>query len=125
MAGRDGAPDNIGARLQTMRALHFEFATDQAADGSIEALVGVRVHDGVIDVFELYGEDEATATRLPDTEPNIMLAKTVLWHTRGTAYEVIDALLALPDPEQQEPHTTPRRARRVSRTAPLRPGNER
>lgn len=99
MAGHDSARDDIGARLQSMRSLHFEFATDQASDGSIEALVGVRVHHGVIDIFELYGEDEATATRLPDSEPNIMLARTVLWHTRGTAYEVIDALLSLPDPE--------------------------
>ncbi|MFI7672855.1 hypothetical protein [Actinophytocola sp. NPDC049390] len=114
MAERDGTSEDISARLQAMRALHFEFATDQAADGSIEALVGVRVHDGVIDVFELYGEDEATATRLPDSEPNIMLAETVLWHTRGSAYEVIDALLALPDPDQQAPHTTPRRVRRLS-----------
>jgi hypothetical protein len=115
MTGREGAPDGISARLQVMRALNFEFATDQAPDGSIEALVGVRVHGGVIDIVELYGEDEATATRLPDSEPNIMLARTVLWHTRGTAYEVIDALLALPDPQHQTPHSTPRRGRRVSR----------
>lgn len=107
-----------------MRALHFEFATDHALDGSIEALVGVRVHDGVIDIFELYGEDEATATRLPDSEPNIMLAKTVLWHTRGTVYEVIDALLALPAPEHQQPHTSPRRPRRVSPSIALRRGGE-
>lgn len=119
MAGREGA-DGIGARLQAMRALHFEFATDQADDGSIEALVGVRVHDGVIDIFELYGEDDATATRLPDSEPNIMLARTVLWHTRGTSYEVIDALLGLPAPEHQRPHTTPRRARRLSSSIALR-----
>lgn len=119
MVGRDGAPDDISVRLQTMRALQFEFATDQAPDGSIEALVGVRVHDGVIDIVELYGEDEATATRLPDTEPNIMFATTVLWHTRGTAYEVIDALLALPDPDQQTPHTTPRRTRRMSPSVPF------
>jgi hypothetical protein len=99
MAGHEGAPDDISARLQTMRALSYEFATDHADDGSIDALVGVRVHHGVIDIFELYGEDEATATRLPDSEPNIMFASTVLWHTRGTAYDVIDELLSLPDPD--------------------------
>jgi hypothetical protein len=104
MAGQD----DISARLQAMRALHYEFATDQGADGAIEALVGVRVHHGVIDIFELYGEDEATATRLPDSEPNIVLAKRVLWHTRGTVYEVIDELLALPDPDGERPHTGPR-----------------
>ena len=119
MAGQEGV-DGISARLQAMRALHYEFATDQAADGSIEALVGVCVHDGVIDIFELYGEDEATATRLPDSEPNIMQARTVLWHTRGTAYEVIDALLALPAPEQQSPHMSPRMARRMSASLSLR-----
>lgn len=122
MAGQDSARDDIGTRLHSMRALRFEFATDHAPDGSIDALVGVRVHHGVIDIFELYGEDEATATRLPDSEPNIMLARTVLWHTRGTAYEVIDALLSLPDPdgEQQAPrarvhaavHAAVRRGRR-------------
>lgn len=95
-----GAPNDISARLQTMRGMDYEFATDHADDGSIEAVVGVRVHHGVIDILELYGEDEATATRLPDTEPNIMLARTVLWHTRGTAYEVIDELLSLPDPDR-------------------------
>ena len=99
MAGTAGAGDDISARLQAMRGLQFEFATDHAEDGSIDALVGVRVHHGVIDIFELYGEDEATATRLPDSEPNIMLARTVLWHTRGTAYDVIDELLSLPDPD--------------------------
>jgi len=98
-----------------MRALHFEFATDQAADGSIEALVGVRVHDGVIDIFELYGEDEATATRLPDSEPNIMLARTVLWHTRGTAYEVIDELLSLPAaPDRIRSYPVPPHIRKMS-----------
>lgn len=113
MAGHNGAGD-ISARLQAMRALHYEFATDQAPDGSIEALVGVRVHDGVIDIFELYGEDEATATRLPDSEPNIMLARTVLWHTRGTAYQVIDELLSLPAPEHERRYPAPPRDRRVS-----------
>ncbi|MFC4852215.1 hypothetical protein [Actinophytocola glycyrrhizae] len=119
MAGHEGAPDDISARLQSMRALHFEFATDHGADGGIEALVGVRVHHGVIDIFELYGEDEATATRLPDSEPNIMLASTVLWQTRGTAYEVIDELLALPDPDGDGELPTPlARARaRVRATA--------
>lgn len=105
-----------------MRALSYEFATDHAEDGSIDALVGVRVHHGVIDIFELYGEDEATATRLPDSEPNIMLARTVLWHTRGTAYEVIDELLSLPDPE---PGATGRPARRVRAHSMLRRGGPR
>lgn len=122
MAGHAGAPDDISARLQTMRALSYEFATDHAEDGSIDALVGVRVHHGVIDIFELYGEDEATATRLPDSEPNIMLARTVLWHTRGTAYEVIDELLSLPDPE---PGATGRPARRVRAHSMLRRGGPR
>jgi hypothetical protein len=99
MAERTTGADDIGTRLRTMRALDFEFATDHDDDGGIVALVGVRLHHGVIDIFELYGEDEANATRLPDTETNILLARTVLWHTRGSAYEVIDALLALPDPE--------------------------
>ena len=110
MAGQAGAPNDISARLQMMRTLDYEFATDHADDGGIEALVGVRVHQGVIDILELYGEDEATATRLPDTEPNIMLARTVLWHTRGAAYEVIDELLSLPDPE---PGAAEQRVRRV------------
>lgn len=106
-------PDPISSRLQAMRAMHFEFATDEAPDGSIEALVGVRVHHGVIDIFELYGEDEATATRLPDSEPNIVLARTVLWHTRGTAYQVIDELLSLPDPDGERPHVGLRNGVRV------------
>jgi hypothetical protein len=114
MAGNDGAGADISARLQAMRALHFEFATDEAPDGSVQALVGVRVHHGVIDIFELYGEDEATATRLPESEPNIMLASTVLWHTRGTAYEVIDALLSLPAPDGRRPYPAPSRTRQLS-----------
>lgn len=99
MAEQAQGADGISARLKTMRALKFEFATDHDDDGGIVALVGVRLHHGVVDIFELYGEDEANATRLPDTELNLMLARTVLWHTRGSAYEVIDSLLALPDPD--------------------------
>jgi len=88
----------ICARLQVMRAMGYEFAADHDTDGSITAVVGVRVHRGVIDIFELYGEDDAIATRMPDSEPNIMLARTVLWHTHGRADIVIDDLLGLPDP---------------------------
>jgi hypothetical protein len=109
MSGQHG----IDGRLQAMRALRFEFATDQGRDGSIEALVGVRVHHGVIDIFELYGEDEATATRLPGSEPDIAFARTVLWHTRGTAYEVIDELLSLPDPGDDRSAPAPRSGVRV------------
>ena len=107
-----------------MRALGYEFATDHADDGSIEALVGVRVHHGVIDIFELYGEDEATATRLPDSEPNIMFASTVLWHTRGPAYEVIDELLSLPDPDPGAERPA-RQVRRVRVHSALRRGGPR
>jgi hypothetical protein len=122
MGGPAGAPNDIGVRLEAMRALDYEFATDHADDGSIDALVGVRVHHGVIDILELYGEDEATATRLPDSEPNIMLARTVLWHTRGTAYEVIDELLSLPDPESGGGSGGDQRERRVRVHSALRRG---
>ncbi len=97
MTGYADALHGISTRLRAMRALDFEFVTDHDTDGSVVAVVGVRVHHGVIDIFELYGEDDATATRIPGSEPNIMLARTVLWHTRGRADAVIDELLDLPD----------------------------
>lgn len=88
---------DISSRLNAMRAKRFEFVADHDADGIVVALMGVRVHHSVIDIFQLYGEDDATATRLRGIERNIRLVRTILWHTRGSATSVIDDLLDLSD----------------------------
>lgn len=122
---------DISSGLTAMRANHFEFAADHDEEGAVVALMGVRVHHGVIDIFELHGEDDATATRFPDrnlhlngrdllSERNIMLARTTLWHTHGSASSVIDDLLNLSNPDIDSERTDQPPKRNGHRVAPKR-----
>jgi len=85
-------------RLRMLRALAFLFARTRDNSGEVVALVGVRMHHGVVDVIQIYGEDDADAVRIPTAELNGETPGTVLWSTSGPPAEVIDAMLDLPDP---------------------------
>jgi len=87
--------------LQALIARDFHFTHPRSADGSLIAVVGIRAHHDVIDIVQLYGENDADAARIPGEEPDVLFPKTVLWRTTGRAVEVIQAALALEDPEPE------------------------
>lgn len=99
---------DITQRLQGLRALNFRFATNRDTTGMVVALIGVHVHHGVIDIIAVYGEHDADAIRIPDNEVNVLLPRTTLWHTTGSANHVIDDLLRLPVPLGAVPNTRQR-----------------
>ncbi|MEU6128919.1 hypothetical protein ABZ805_07070 [Saccharopolyspora sp. NPDC047091] len=92
--------NDITDGLQALIARDFHFAHPRDANGTLIAVVGIRVHHGVIDIVQLYGEDEADAARIPGDEPDVLFPKTVLWRTTGSADEVVEAALALADPDE-------------------------
>jgi hypothetical protein len=89
---------DVTQRLHILLALNFRFTTNLDPAGSLVALVGFRLHHGVIDILVLYGEHDADAMRVPDDEPNVLLPRTILWCATGPASQVIDEVLALPVP---------------------------
>lgn len=90
--------DQITDGLQALIARDFQFAHPRDSEGSLIAVVGIRVHHGVIDIVQLYGEHDADAARVPGEEPDVLFPRTVLWRTTGTAREVVEGVLALGDP---------------------------
>jgi hypothetical protein len=66
-----------------MCAMSFYFARIRDNCGTVVALVGVRVHHGMIDVVQFYGEHEADAVRILSTAENFVLPFDVLWSTSG------------------------------------------
>ncbi len=89
---------DFNKRLIAMRALGFRFGTNRDAGGMVVALVAARMHHGVIDIVQLYGEQDADATRVSCHEPDILFPRAVFWRTTGSANQVIDALFDLADP---------------------------
>jgi hypothetical protein len=86
-------------RLRMLRALAFLFARTRDASGAVIALVGIRLHHGVIDVLQIYSEDDADAIRMPSAGLDGRDGSSVLWSASGAPDEVIDAVLGLPDPD--------------------------
>ncbi|GAA3558266.1 hypothetical protein GCM10022222_47310 [Amycolatopsis ultiminotia] len=84
-----------GLKELIARGYQFVHPTDEC--GEVQAVVGVRVHDGVVDVVRLNAEDDVEATRLPSDEQNIFAPETWLWRSRGAAPTVLAELLALPE----------------------------
>lgn len=103
-------------RALVERGFRFVHPTDD--DGEIAAVVGVRVHSGVVDVVRLHGENDVHATRMPGDEADILAPRTVLWQRTGFVGDVLDAVLTLPDD-----HAVPRRRGENSGCwVPVRPG---
>jgi len=97
--------DNFEGQLKELMARGFSFAHPRDAAGDVAAVVGVRVHNGVVDVVQIYGEDDADATRIPGDEPDIFFPYKVFWRSSGTSRDVVAELLALPDPRPGDvPH---------------------
>jgi hypothetical protein len=91
-----------------MRTLGFRFGKSCDSAGLVVALVAARVHHGVIDIVQVFGEHDADATRISCDEPDVLFPRAVFWRTNGSAVQVIDELLALATPI----HTPARRSER-------------
>jgi hypothetical protein len=88
----------ITDNLRQLMAAGFRFVHPRNARGHVVAVTGVRTHHDVVDVFSLYGENDANAARMCASEPDVLSPRNVLWRTSGTAVSVIEALLTLPEP---------------------------
>ena len=80
----------------------FQFLHPRNADGAVICVVGLRAHHDVVDLVQLYGEQDAQAARVPADEQDVFAPNVVLWRQTGSTCEVIDAMLALPDPRPEE-----------------------
>lgn len=84
--------------LQSLVARDFQFTHPRDSAGDLVAVIGIRPHRGVIDILQLFSEDDADAVRVPGDEPDVLFPKKVLWRTTGPAQQVIATLLGLADP---------------------------
>lgn len=84
--------------LQSLVARDFQFTHPRDSAGDLVAVIGIRPHRGVIDILQLFSEDDADAVRVPGDEPDVLFPKRVLWRATGSAQHVIEALLALAQP---------------------------
>jgi hypothetical protein len=90
---------DITDKLRELMAMGYRFAHPRGDSGHVVAVTGVRTHHDVIDVIQLYGENDANAVRMSASEVDIMSPRDVLWRTCGTSAFVIDELLHLAEPE--------------------------
>lgn len=88
---------DIESGLRKLISRGYQFVHPCDANGEVMAVVGVRVHDNVVDVVRLNAEDDVVATRMPGTEEDILAPEKWLWQSAGDAATVLTALLALPD----------------------------
>lgn len=91
-----GGPGDVDAQLRGLLGKGFRFVDPRDERGEVLAVVGVRAHDGVIDVVELHGEDEAVATRMP-SDQDVLAPQRIHWRAQGPASAVLAKLLVLPD----------------------------
>lgn len=96
-SGGGGDAEATERRLRELCALGYQFVHPTDAEGAVRAVVGVRVHDTVIDVVKLHAEDDVITTRMPAGEADILAPSKVLWQCSGQVVRVLDELLALPD----------------------------
>ncbi|MYW92060.1 hypothetical protein G3I59_15995 [Amycolatopsis rubida] len=92
-----GSAFAIEQGLQQLIARGYQFVHPTDGAGEVQAVVGVRVHDNVVDVVRLNAEDDVEATRLPGSEENIFAPASTLWRSRGEASQVLGEVLALPE----------------------------
>lgn len=92
-----GEPDEALAKLGNLVDRGFQFVHPTGPDGAVEAVIGVRMHEDVIDVVHLRGSDDVTAARMSADEADILTPDAVLWQSSGDAAAVLDEVLALPD----------------------------
>ncbi|MGW3468822.1 hypothetical protein ACWDKQ_10195 [Saccharopolyspora sp. NPDC000995] len=84
------------ARLRELVARGFRLMPPvRDTNGELMALVYVRSHGDIVDVVELRGEDDVRAARV--SRDHHLRADNSYWRTAGSACEVLDQVLALPE----------------------------
>ncbi|PKW15590.1 hypothetical protein [Saccharopolyspora spinosa] len=84
------------ARLRALVARGFRLMPPvRDTDGELMALVYVRPHGDIVDVVELRGEDDVCAARV--SRDQHLRDHDVYWRTTGSACDVLDQVLALPE----------------------------
>ncbi|OLT38650.1 hypothetical protein BJF85_08025 [Saccharomonospora sp. CUA-673] len=106
------APSEVEATLGRLIAHGYRFVHPRDASGELVTVVGVRMHDTVVDVIRLDAEHDVTALRMPHDEPNILEPKQVFWQRSGGMDEVVDELLALADDAYCQPASQSRTSAR-------------
>lgn len=89
--------ERLDTRLADLMERGYQFLHPRDDQGRLIAVVGIRVHDSVIDVIRLEAEDDATALRLAGDEIDVLDPRRVLWRSHGTARQALDDLLTLAD----------------------------
>jgi hypothetical protein len=100
-----GEVTDMETGLTQLMGRGYQFVHPRNADGEVVAVVGVRVHDNVIDVVRLHAEDDVQAVRMPGDERDILAPKTVYWESSGSVRTVLNQVLALP--EEHTPDSSP------------------
>ncbi|HYQ66300.1 hypothetical protein [Actinophytocola sp.] len=96
MSSTGTAATSVDAQLRALVDRGFRFVDPRDEQGEVVAVVGVRAHDGVIDVVEILGEDEVVATRMPPDQ-DVLDPRRVYWREQGPASAVLARLLLLAD----------------------------
>lgn len=89
---------DVAGHLADLTARGFEFSDTRDARGNVVVITGIRRHNRVKDVVQLFGEQDADALRVPSTESDIVFPRTVLWRVTGSPSTVLKSLLTLADP---------------------------
>ena len=90
-------PAAVESRLTDLIDRGYRFIHPRDDDGRVVAVVGIRAHHTVVDVLQIDAEDDVVAFRVSGDEQDILHPRRMLWRCRGTAHDVLDELLALPD----------------------------
>lgn len=96
MSSTGTAASSVDVQLRALVSRGFRFVDPRDEHGDVLAVVGVRAHDGVVDVVELRDEDDAVATRMPPDQ-DMLTPTRIYWREQGPASVVLASLLGLPD----------------------------
>jgi hypothetical protein len=83
--------------LQELISRGYRFVHPRDENGEVLEIVGIRMHDNVVDVVRLSAEDDVTAMRVPGDEDDILQPRQVLWRSTGPVGPVLAETLALPE----------------------------
>jgi hypothetical protein len=83
--------------LRELISRGYRFVHPRDENGEVLEIVGIRMHDNVVDVVRLGAEDDVTAMRVPGDEENILAPERVLWRSSGSVDSVLAETLSLPE----------------------------
>lgn len=99
MLSSDEPRPDASARLRQLMARGFQLMPPvRDTAGELEALIYVRPKGDIIDVVELIAEDNVRAARVPRRGEISTEAGGAFWRTTGNVCQVLDEVLALPEP---------------------------